>query len=134
MHYSITAKGKRELRAASAAGKTENWWVGKFGFYESLPRAVLLAWLASDLKDSPKWLAYAQEELQAALQRTKQEAKDLRDQMERLRRSSSSRARPLLVGTTYRWIKATAEAALLKAQTELVDELAPSLTDLPPAP
>ena len=131
--YSITAKGKSELRAAIASGKNENWWVGTFGFFESIPRAVLLAWLASELEDFPKWLGYAEEELQAAAQRTEQEAEDLRNQMERLRRNPSPRGKPLLVGTTYRWLKATTQAALLKAQTELVNELAPLLTDLPAA-
>lgn len=134
LRYSITAKGKSELSAALASGKDENWWIGKFGFFESIPRAVLLAWLASDLEDFPKWLHYAEEELQAAAQRTAQEAVDLGKQMERLRRSPSPRGRPLLVGTTYRWIKAQADSLLLEAQAELVDTLAPLITDLPPAP
>jgi DNA-binding PadR family transcriptional regulator len=134
LRYSITDKGASELRAVLAIGKAESWWVGKFGFFESIPRAVLLAWLASDLEDFPIWLGYAEEELQAAAQRAKQEAEDLRNQMERLRRNPSPRGRPLLVGMTYRWMKAETDALLLEAQAELVDTLAPLLTDLPPAP
>jgi DNA-binding PadR family transcriptional regulator len=134
LRYSITVKGKSELRAALASGKDDSWWVGKFGFFESIPRAVLLAWLASELEDYPKWLGYAEEELQASAQRAAQEAADLRNQMERLRRNPSPRGRPLLVGTTYRWMKVQTDALLLEAQAELVDTLAPLLTDLPPAP
>jgi DNA-binding PadR family transcriptional regulator len=134
LRYSITDKGESELRAVLAAGKAESWWVGKFGFFESIPRAVLLAWLASDLEDFPKWLGYAEEELKAVAQRNKQEAEDLRNQMERLRRNPSPRGRPLLVGMTYRWMKAETDALLVEAQAELVDTLAPLLTDLPPAP
>jgi DNA-binding PadR family transcriptional regulator len=134
LRYSITDKGASQLRAVLATGKTESWWVGIFGFFESIPRAVFLAWLASDLDDFPRWLGYAEEELQAAAQRAKQEAEDLRNQMERLRRNPAARGRPLLVGTTYRWMKAETDALLLAAQAELVDTLAPLLTDLPPAP
>jgi DNA-binding PadR family transcriptional regulator len=134
LRYSITDKGESELRAVLAAGKIESWWVGKFGFFESIPRAVLLAWLASDLEDFPRWFGYAEEELQAAAQRAKLEAEDLRNQMERLRRNPSPRRRPLLVGISYRWLKAQTDALLLEAQAELVETLAPLLTDLPPAP
>jgi hypothetical protein len=52
----------------------------------------------------------------------------------RLRRNPSPQARPRLVGLTYRWVKAQTDALLLEAQAELVDTLAPLLTDLPPAP
>lgn len=134
LRYTITAKGESELLAVLAAGKTESWWIGKSGFFGSIPRAVLLAWLASDLEDFPKWLGYAEDELRAAAQRTAMEAEDLRNQMERLHRSASPRKRQLLIGTTFRWIKAQADALLLEAQAELVDTLAPLITDLPPAP
>jgi DNA-binding MarR family transcriptional regulator len=134
LRYFTTEKGEAELRAAVALGKNENWWVGKFGVFESIPRAVLLAWLGSDLEDFPKWLGYAQEELLLAAHRTEQEAEDLRVRMERLRLNPSPFSKPILVGTTYRWMRTTADAALLKAQAELMDDLAPLLTDLPPAP
>jgi DNA-binding PadR family transcriptional regulator len=134
LRYSITEKGHTELRAALASGKSERWWVGKLGFFESIPRAVLLAWLGSDLGDFPKWLGYAQEELQLAARKTAQDAEALRVRMERLRSNPSPLEKAILVGTTYRWMKTTADALLLEAQAELVDTLAPLLTDLPPAP
>ena len=134
LRYSITKKGRSELRAALASGTNENWWVGKFGFFESIPRAVFLAWLCSDLDGSTKWLGYAQEELRLEARRTEQVAEDLRDRIERLLRNPSNRGKPILAGTTYRWIKATTDAALLKGQAELVATLAPILVDLPRAP
>jgi DNA-binding MarR family transcriptional regulator len=134
LRYSITEKGESELRAVFAAGQAESWWVGRFGLFESIPRAALLAWLASEPKDSGSWLGYAEEELQAAALRAKQEANDLHKQLDRLRRNSSSRRRPLLIGATYRWMKVQTNAVLLEAQAELVETLAPLLTDLPSAP
>jgi DNA-binding PadR family transcriptional regulator len=133
LRYTITEKGHAELRAALASGKTERWWVGKQGFFESIPRTVLLAWLGSDLDDFPKWLGYAQEELQLAARRNSQEAEALYVRMERLRSNPSPLEKAILVGTTYRWMKTTSDALLLEAQAELLDTLAPQLTDLPPA-
>jgi DNA-binding PadR family transcriptional regulator len=134
LRYAITEKGRAELRVALESGKSERWWVGKQGFFESMPRAVLLAWLGSDLNDFPKWLGYAQDELQLEAHRTAQEAEALHVRMERLGSNPTPSEKAKLVGTTYQWMKATAESLLLEAQAELMDTLAPLLTDLSPAP
>ncbi len=54
LQYTLTQRGDDELRAALETGKKQDWWLGKFGIFESVPRAILLAWLSSDLENAPK--------------------------------------------------------------------------------
>jgi hypothetical protein len=63
LQYTLTQRGDDELRAALEAGKKRDWWLGTFGIFESVPRAILLAWLSSDLENAPRWLGHATEKL-----------------------------------------------------------------------
>jgi DNA-binding PadR family transcriptional regulator len=138
LQYTLTQKGDNELRAALEAGKKQNWWLGTFGIFESVPRAILLAWLSSDLENAPEWLGHAAEELLSEASNKEREAEDLRRKMERIKQLFSEDERieekGRLIATTYQWMKAVTDAAHLKAQAELVRTLTPVLLDLPPAP
>lgn len=138
MQYTLTQKGDDELRAALEAGKKQDWWLGTFGIFESVPRAILLAWLSSDLENAPRWLGHAAEELLSEASTKEREAEDLRRKMQRIKllfpEDQRIEEKGLLIATTYQWMKAVTDAAHLKAQAELVRTLAPVLLDLPPAP
>jgi DNA-binding PadR family transcriptional regulator len=137
LQYTLTQKGDDELRAALEDGKKQDWWLKDFGIYESLPRAILLAWLSSDLENAA-WLSRAVEDLLHQANSKDVEAERLRRKMERIKMlfplDEDLREQGQLVATTYHWMKTVADAALLKAQAELVKTLAPVLRDLPPAP
>jgi DNA-binding PadR family transcriptional regulator len=137
LQYTLTQKGDDELRTALEVGKKQDWWLKDFGIYESLPRAILLAWLSSDLENAP-WLGRAVEDLLHQANKKEVEAEGLRREMERFKLlfplDEDVREQGQLVATTYQWMKTVTDAALLKAQAELVKTLAPVLRDLPPAP
>lgn len=138
LQYTITRKGDDELRAALEEGKKQDWWLETFGVYESLPRAILLAWLSSDLENAPEWLGRAMEDLLHQASRKEGEAEDIRRRMDRIKllfpEDERIEEQGRLIATTYQWMKTMADAALLKAQAELVRTLAPVLLDLPAAP
>jgi DNA-binding PadR family transcriptional regulator len=138
LQYTLTQRGDDELRAALEDGKKQDRWLEEFGLYESLPRAILLAWLSSDPKNAPTWLGRAVEDLLHQANSKEAEAERLRRKMERIQLLFSEdediREQGHLVATTYQWLKTVTDAALLKAQAELVRTLTPVLLDLPPAP
>jgi DNA-binding PadR family transcriptional regulator len=138
LQYTLTMKGDDELRAALEGGKKQVRWREESAIYEALPRAILLAWLSSDLENVPEWLDRAVEDLLHQARRKEADAEDLRRKMERLKplfpKDEDTREQGQLVATTYKWMKTATDAALLKAQAELVQTLGPVLRDLPPAP
>jgi DNA-binding PadR family transcriptional regulator len=138
LQYTLTQTGDDELRAALEAGKKQDWWLDTFGIYESLPRAILLAWLSSDLENAPEWLGRAAEDLLHEASSKEGRAEDLRRKMERIQllfpEDENIQEKKRLIATTYEWIKTVTDAALLKVQAELVRTLTPVLLDLPPAP
>lgn len=138
LQYTLTEEGDAELRAALEAGKRQDWWLDTFGIYESLPRAILLAWLSSDLENAPEWLDRAAEDLLHEASGKEGKAEDLRRKMERIQRlfpeDENIQETKRLIATTYEWMKTVTDAALLKAQAELVRTLTPVLLNLPPAP
>ncbi len=138
LQYTLTQKGDEELRAALEDGKKQDRWLEEFGIYESLPRAILLAWLSSDQESAPAWLDRAVEDLLHQASRKDGDAEDLRRKMERFKQlfpeNVDIREQGQLVATTYKWMKTVMDAALLKAQAELVRTMAPVLCNLPPAP
>ena len=138
LQYTLTQKGDDELCAALEAGKKQDWWLGTFGVFESVPRAVVLAWLSSDLENAPRRLGRAAEELLDEASSKEREAEDLRRKMERIKplfpEDERLEEKGRLIATTYQWMKTVMDAALLKAQAELVRTLTPVLLDLPPAP
>jgi DNA-binding PadR family transcriptional regulator len=137
LQYTLTPKGNDELRAALEDGK-KDWWFTKFGIFESVPRAILLSWLSSDLENAPKWLGHAIEDLLSEANTKEREAEDLQRKMQRIKMLSRDyediKEQGLFIATTYRWMKTVADAALLRAQADLVRNLMPVLLSLSPAP
>jgi DNA-binding PadR family transcriptional regulator len=137
LQYALTPKGDDELRAALEDGNKKDWWFKKFGIFESIPRAIILAWLSSDLKDAPRWLGNAAEDLLREANTKEKEAEGLQRQIERFKLhfpGEDIKEQGIFIATTYQWMKTVADAALLRAQAELVDTLMPRVLSLLPPP
>jgi DNA-binding PadR family transcriptional regulator len=138
LQYTLTQKGEDDFRAALEEGRKKDWWLATFGIFESIPRAIVLAWLSSDMKDARRWLRNAAEDLLRQAKTKGQEAEGLQRKMERFKLRSPDdediKEQGLFIATTYQWMKTVSDAALLEKQAELVDTLMPALLSLMPPP
>lgn len=135
IEYVLTPKGEDELRSSLESARTNYWRIGRFGTFEAIPRAVLLLWIYLGKDDALRCLAWATEELRAQAQKKQRELEDLKDEMRRFQgdlfQDEFAAEEGLLIGTAYRYLKASSDATLLTMQAAAVEETAPLLENLP---
>lgn len=136
MKYAITETGANELRESFKLGGY--WQFGQKDIFESLPRAIILAWLHSDVDEARYGAARAAESLLKLARKRQRESEELRDSMLGLQADILKDDRPatkgLLIATAYQWLKAESDAGLFRLQAEAIGQINQSLADLPPAP
>lgn len=136
LKYAITESGANRLRESFQLG--DYWQFGQRDIFESLPRAMILAWLHSDADESQYGAARAADSLLKLARRRLRESEELRDSIPGLQADILKDDRPvakgLLIATAYQWLKAASDAALFRLQAEAIGEISKSLEGLPPAP
>jgi DNA-binding MarR family transcriptional regulator len=136
--YVLTKKGTEWLDQIMKPGQ-EIWTYGRVNSFDALPRGIILSWLHyGDPREVHQCIARAVDDLEFMSKAKKQEAQSIydvlrRQQAEMIREKSGS-AKGQLVATTYRWLKAEAEAKLLRREAETAKDLHDLVAVLPEAP
>jgi DNA-binding MarR family transcriptional regulator len=136
LRYAITETGVSKLRESCQFG--EYWQFGQKDIFESLPRAMILAWLYSNVDEARYGAARAADSLLKLARSRQRESEELRDSMLQLQadivKDDRAAAKGLLIATAYQWLKAESDAALFRLQAEAIGSINKLLADLPPAP
>jgi DNA-binding MarR family transcriptional regulator len=136
LRYAITETGASKLRESCQFG--EYWQFGQKDIFESLPRAMILAWLYSGPDEASYGAARAADSLSNLARRRQRESEELHGDMLRLQadilKDDRTTAKGMLIATAYQWLKAKSDAVLFRLQAEAIGEISKSLGDLPPAP
>jgi DNA-binding MarR family transcriptional regulator len=136
VRYAITEIGASKLSESSQLG--DYWQFGQKDIFESLPRAMILAWLHSDVDEARYGAARAADSLLKLSRRRQRESEELRVSMLGLQadilKDDRTAAKGLLIATAYQWLKAESDAALFRLQAEAIGKINKLLADLPPAP
>jgi DNA-binding PadR family transcriptional regulator len=136
--YAITEKGTTWLDKTMTSGDASYWQFSRTDSYESLPRGIILAWLYSGTAEVHQGIARAADDLAFMGRVRKSEADGLRDaivrQQAEILKQNSSAAKGQLVATTYKWLKAEADALQYRLQAEAVKEMQDLVAALPSAP
>jgi hypothetical protein len=134
----ITEEGEKELSLtlkSERAGCRDHSWLARYGVFESVPRAMFLAWLYSEQENAWNYLNWSSDELKhRLLEKNEEAARCLRD-IHRLRRSAPEGYLPdtgPIAARVYRWMKTVSDSALLKAQIEVLEQLWSVLEKMPP--
>jgi DNA-binding PadR family transcriptional regulator len=137
MRYAITEKGEDKLQVVLESGRKDNWGLGQFDVFESVPRAILLAWVYSGSEDARRCVDWAAAELKAQWQKKEGRADELHSSMVHLQGDLFNDAfvpdKDVLIATAYQWMKTASDAALLKMQAEVMVKMTSLLSELPPA-
>jgi DNA-binding PadR family transcriptional regulator len=138
MRYAITRDGLRVLRGSLEEGQ-KYWCSGKADIFDSLPRAVVLAWLHGGVEEASRGVAQAANKLLQESQSREREAETAHDRLKQELRTDLGNGdvtpdAGTLIPAIYRWIKAESDAKLYRLQAEAVQGLAPLIKDLPSAP
>jgi DNA-binding MarR family transcriptional regulator len=139
--YAITKKGEQQLKEAIEVAGPLSFLVERFGTFDSASRAAVLAWATYGRKEAAECVEFARGELNFQSQQKQSEAEQLRAAVLRLKEApadlfedDSESRRGILMATAYRWLKAHADANLLKMQSEAVTSILPLLEQLPAFP
>jgi len=137
MQFVMTEEGDKQLKAALDRGPRQ-YWTQRHGTFDSLHRAIFLAWVASRPEDAKGCIAEAVEILRRKAGRNELDVGDLRKTAFRLRDEMLNNEEladdSILITTVYRWIGAEMDAVEYKLQAETLHVLDTLVADLPPAP
>jgi DNA-binding PadR family transcriptional regulator len=138
MQFALTDVGEKQLRKALDVGSKQYWRHGRRDTFDSLRRAMLLAWASSRPEEAYRCIDQAREDLRVLAGRNELAAVDLRRAALRLRDKMLKNQEPmdesLLTTTVYQWIGAEMDAAEFKLQAETLHVLDRLVGELPPAP
>jgi DNA-binding MarR family transcriptional regulator len=133
LRYVTTAKGAYLLRESLRPDEANYWKAGRTDVFESLPRAIILAWLHSGVDEARHGIARAAGHLLVVARKRQREAEELRGSMLR-QQADPAGDEGMLIATAYQWIKAESDATLFRLQAESLEPINQLLADLPPAP
>jgi DNA-binding MarR family transcriptional regulator len=138
VEYALTEKGGRAVRENLEAYPQPFWQQGQTDVFESLPRAIILAWLHSGKNEAHLRISEAEYELSMLTHRRQRDAEEFRTSMLRLQDSiqdqGHSAAKGILIATAYQWIKSESDAILFTLQAEAIGKMGRFIEQLPPAP
>jgi DNA-binding PadR family transcriptional regulator len=138
MRFALTEEGEMQLRDALDGGPKRYWRHGRRDTFDSLSRAILLAWVDSRPEDAKSCVYQAHRDLEEVAESQERRTREFRVAAFRLREemleSKQSLDNGLFIATVYRWIEATMDAAQFKLQAKALRNLDALIADLPPAP
>lgn len=136
--FSITEKGEEEFRAAliSERGEGRSSWLGRYGVFDSAPKAWFLEWFCYSEQDSG-WnhMKWSIGELKHRIREKNLEVDRCLHEIYRLRSAAPEGDSPDIgpvAARVYWWMKVVSDVALLKAQVEVLENLASVLSKMPP--
>lgn len=138
MRYAITEEGEQQLKGILDEGPRGYWIHGRRDTFDSLRRAIFLAWVSSGPEDAMRCIRHARVSIEEMARSNDLDAKHLRNAALHLRERMLKVEEPGddndLITTVYRWIDAEVDAAQYIRQVEALDVVEALVSDLPPAP
>ncbi|MDR3735734.1 MAG: hypothetical protein P4L10_09375, partial [Acidobacteriaceae bacterium] len=133
--YSLTEAGETQLQTVLSAGQQDYWGLKRKCDFESVHRAVLLAWIFSGKEEALRCIAWAEQKMKQQYKKEERNVVALLHEMQHLQRerdlSKDQATSGEDVAITYRWLKAASDAALHKQQAEVMQTMAGLVEQLP---
>lgn len=138
MQFAMTADGEKQLKAAIEGGPMRYWRRGRRDSFDSLHRAIFLAWIDSSPEDARFCVDQTYRDLGDRAEREMRKAAEFRKSALRLRddmmKGTVSPDNGRLIASVYCWIEATMDTAQYRLQAEALKDLDTLIADLPPPP
>jgi DNA-binding PadR family transcriptional regulator len=136
--YALTTEGKEALRRVFASGPSHSQQQFQSDTYESLPRAIILAWLNSGPDEARNVISEARAALGRLAEKRQLAIEGHQRQIDFVKSAASSSntnaGQGMLVAATLQWLKAEFDRELFQLQEKALERLTGLVEGLPAAP